>query len=285
VLNGAGAIVSNPMRHYYWVSAYPDSTSTVSCLEVVVASGTIPICDEPGSYHEDDFIEFHAFNYYMQTSVTQMDIYSYLTNAIEFHNSVHTPSQYKKDKEFDCACDKRIRVVHKEDSSLDVEMKEEKVLSFDDTAKLYKLAGEYVKAKAEGQSVEESSNKGVCFNLLDFENNTIDKFLGSQDSYSSPSGLFSAQLRWNETAVNMKLSNSLMPNESSGCGVTSIDSGDLTLNGVYPGLYAVNVSADGYETLEGNISDLVTLDIRAVTASVNDKFRVTNKYQYTNLEL
>ena len=35
VLNGAGTIVTNPNRYYYWVGAYSDQTSTISCLSVI----------------------------------------------------------------------------------------------------------------------------------------------------------------------------------------------------------------------------------------------------------
>ncbi|RLB09864.1 MAG: hypothetical protein DRG27_03950, partial [Deltaproteobacteria bacterium] len=101
--------------------------------------------------------------------------------------------------------------------------------------------------------------------------------------FKAPGGLFTAQLNWGETAVDIKMANSLMSEESNGCGVTAIGSGDLTLHDVYPGTYAIGASAEGYEDLDDNISDAISLYVTAVKARKTEQIVINNKYLYANL--
>ncbi len=289
VLNGAGSIISNPKRYYYWVAnsnVNIDTHTTVPCASVILPKETQPYCHNSNwNEVESDSIAFHAFSYYMKTPITSTKIYNSLTKAIEFHNSVFTPSQYKKEKQFGCDCkDKYITVAHKHDSSLDANVSSEEVLPFDIYAKLYMLDGQYVKAHVDGEIINIVDKDDVCKTLTDINKSTIfGEIAGKYYDFKSPSGIFSAKMKWNQTAVKMTLSNSLMQNHSSGCGVNAIGSGDLTLSSVYPGTYATHASAKGYEELDYNTSDTISLTINAVSATQSDSFNITNKYQYSNL--
>ncbi|WP_294962707.1 hypothetical protein [Sulfurimonas sp.] len=120
VLNGAGEIVRNPMRYYVWLpgpNAIVDSTSTIPCAPITIADCTTPMCNAEEWYSEDSSLsDFHAFDYYMQTSATQTDIYKSLTEWIEFHNSIYTASQWETDQELNK--EYKITVKHIFDSSV-----------------------------------------------------------------------------------------------------------------------------------------------------------------------
>jgi hypothetical protein len=119
VKNGAGEIVRNPKRYYEWLpglNAIVDSSSTIPCAPVIIPDGDTPMCNAPEWYsQESSSDDFHKFDYYMQTSITQTDIYKYLTSAIEFHNGIFTPSQWITDQELNKA---KITVKHRFDSSI-----------------------------------------------------------------------------------------------------------------------------------------------------------------------
>ena len=113
--------------------------------------------------------EAHSFlSSYMATTVTRNSILGFIDGAVTKHQTAF--SQYKKVADLHCGCDKRIEVAHKFDSSLDANVSSEEVLSFDDSAKLYKLDGKYIKASYKGDEVLENNSKTVCYDLQDSQN-------------------------------------------------------------------------------------------------------------------
>ncbi|WP_456403735.1 cadherin repeat domain-containing protein [Hydrogenimonas sp.] len=70
----------------------------------------------------------------------------------------------------------------------------------------------------------------------------------------------------------------------SGCGMAAAGSGELTLYDVYPRTYPIKVTGvEGYEELDENLSDTITLSIGTPGASKVDRLTITDKYQYPNL--
>lgn len=234
----------------------------------------IPMEDFDGDAHQ-------LTKYYLPNVNSLSEIMQNVENQLLSLETIS--SQWKKSNEIGCACDRRIEVVHKFDSSLDFKMFDIKVFPFDENAKLYPIVGEYVKAPSHGESIKENNASDICYDLVDSNSSIISQISGSDVNFQAPGGLFAAQLSWNNYGVTMKMANSLMPEESSGCGVTAIGSGDLTLSSVYPGTYPIGVSGDGYLELDDNVSDSVSLSVRAVYATKSDSFHITNKYQYANL--
>jgi hypothetical protein len=205
-----------------------------------------------------------------------------------------TPSQWKTDQEFKkYTKEHRITVKHiEEDSGLTID---EEVYPFNqDNGKLYQALDSegtlsYVKASCNGTQIQETwdgqDTEKEFYKLKGTDPVEYIKGKACKDmSTMIPGGLFNAQLRWNEPLVEMSMTNSLMSESVNGCGISAIGSGDLSLYSVYPGTYPIGVSATGYESLvDKNISDTVTLNVRAVTASSKDSFTVTKAYQYAHL--
>jgi len=65
-------------------------------------------------------------------------------------------------------------------------------------------------------------------------------------------------------------------NESvSGCSIAAAGLGDMTLYDVYPSTYPINViNVDGYNSLNDNISDMVTLHVKAVNSQKSGSLTV-----------
>lgn len=117
ILNGAGRIVQNPRRSYF-----PNAL---------------------GEQVEENYNDkFHEFDYYMETTATQTDIYTYLNNAIEFQKSIFVPSQWETDEELNKGTKEyRITLKHKYDSSI-LRMDGVEVYPFNTEKKLYYIQGE-----------------------------------------------------------------------------------------------------------------------------------------------
>ncbi len=168
-LNGAGEIVRNSMRYYVWLpgpNANVDSASTIPCAPVTIADGAIPTCNEPEWHVEDSSLsDFHAFDYYMQTEATQTDIYKYLTEGIDFHNSIYTASQWELDQELNKGTKKyKITVKHRFDPDI-ITMQDIEVYPFALSKKLYYVDGNisgYVKASCGGYLVEDTWDGQTC---------------------------------------------------------------------------------------------------------------------------
>lgn len=128
LLNGAGRIVKNPTRSYF--------TNAI------------------GEQVEENYNnKFHTFDYYMETTATQTDIYTYINNAIEFQKSIFVPSQWETDKELNKGTKEyRIKLKHKYDSTI-LSMDGVEVYPFNTEKKLYAVNEEYVKASYGGSKV------------------------------------------------------------------------------------------------------------------------------------
>ncbi|MCF6207643.1 MAG: cadherin repeat domain-containing protein, partial [Sulfurovum sp.] len=195
------------------------------------------------------------------------------------------PSQWIP-KNLGCQCkEKYAKLTHRYEKDT-FTFPQERVKDFAENTKgkIYMVDGKYVRAKCGGVKIEEVDSGDTCLVLKDEQGVDIGDVKGEDKNPKKPGGLFTAQLGWSETAVHMELSSPLMPERVSGCGMAAAGSGAMTLYDVYPGTYSVNVvNVDGYQELEGNISDNVTLHVHAVTANKSDSYTVTNKYQYPNL--
>jgi len=154
-LNGVGTDIRNPKRHFYFTLEYTDNHSTSPCPGIVVDDGETPTCyvENSQGFESEYYGGFHLFDFYMETSTS--DIYQSLTSAINFHNSPLRDSQWKKSEEFGCGCDKRIKVVHKKDDSMNAQMADVDVVKFDEEVKLYPIDFDYYKGSYEGDSVKD----------------------------------------------------------------------------------------------------------------------------------
>ncbi len=182
-LNGVGEIKENPMRYYKWLAGpdvITDSTSTVPCTPVTIPKEDTPMCSEEGWYAEDsNFNDFHAFEYYMQTRITQKKIYESLNYAIGLHNSVHTFSQWKVTD----LCNSFAHVTHK--------YSPEK-LKLDDYI--------YVVSK-EGKLFHD----GVGYVKADYDDVIDRDNILDDPSFIPQSGVIEVGLTWEDAALNMDL--------------------------------------------------------------------------------
>ncbi len=264
----------------------------------VMQSFTMHVVPDEWDYLQTDF---HAFNYYMglikfeanigggkvvrrKSKKTREGVIDGIGSAIKMHKDA--PSQWKKSKETGCLCkDKRIQVVHKFDATLNAKLAASKVFDFNEEGKIYPVNNSYVRAKCGGEMVAQVKKESVCYELLGDTSDVIGQIERKpNDDLSISPGLFTAKLTWQTTSVEMEMSNSLMPQSVSGCGINLLSSAGLMLYDVYPGTYALNVTADGYQDIDDtNLSDTVTLSITAVNAGKGDLFIVTRASQYAHL--
>ena len=182
VLNGAGEVVRNPKRYYAWVAgpdAIVDSTTTSPCISVVVNDGDTPYCrDVTWLAEEAKYVEFHSFDYYMDTPLTRDKVYSFLTNAISEH--LTASSQWKFKESATCkvsGCENVLREVeHKEDTSLNNLIAGDVYPFNEENGKIYPVTGHgYVMASYGGVGIEEpSDNQDVCYELKDENDATIE---------------------------------------------------------------------------------------------------------------
>ena len=248
-------------------------------------------------------LEFHKFDYYMEKKL--VDVYGYaggklihvattskisknailqnIGKAIDAHKN--NVSQYAIAKEVGCRClEKYVKLRHKWDEDLTKSIEKEKIKKFSSEGKVYQVDGMYILAEYGGEKVEEVYRGNVCLVLKDGQGGILGEISADTRELKVPGGLFSAQLFWNEPAVQMQLESSLMDESVSGCGMAAAGSGELTLYDVYPGTYPVNVTdVEGYEELDENLSDTITLSIGTPGASRVDRLTITDKYQYPNL--
>jgi hypothetical protein len=152
-------------------------------------------------------VEAHSFlESYMATDSTKNTILGFIDGAITTHNTAD--SQWKKSKEFGCGCKKRMRVVHKEDDSLNVKMAEVDVVKFDEELKLYPIEGQYYKGIYEGDSVQDHTQEQegeLCMELLASTGSIVDEFLGKVKESNPNSGVVEISLKWDNEEVDLDL--------------------------------------------------------------------------------
>ncbi|VAW49703.1 hypothetical protein MNBD_GAMMA04-1513, partial [hydrothermal vent metagenome] len=241
---------------------------------------------------------FHGFAYYMgealsgsnppiATNVARVLIENAILNGVNTHQSAE--SQWKKVNDVGCLCsEKRITIAHKFDSNLDSNMAGQAVYEFDDDGKVYPVSGDYVFAQLGGSVLESGGVGDVCYVLKDESSVVLGEISGGNAISNLPSGIFTAQLSWEQPDVRLSMSNSLMSNSATGCGVTALGSGGKTLRSVYPGTYPISVAATDYEALsDETFSDLIKLNVNISTRdgsiSNQSEFLVTNASQYPSL--
>jgi len=241
----------------------------------------------------------------LSTNVGRDAIIGYIRNGLD--ELEQKPSQWKKSEDISgCLCEeKRIKVAHKFDESLNYLMADEELYDFAGNStegKVYPVfagsgislvatagQGNHVRAPLGGGYIDSSDSGDVCYLLKDDDLRTLASISGEGQSLNNlPSGLFTAQLSWNQPEVSLSMSNSLMSERASGCGVTALGSGERDLFSVYPGTYPITVTAQGYEALNDVVfSDLVTLNVKVPSdrglGRSQSETLVTNASQYTNL--
>ena len=255
-------------------------------------------------------IDFHAFDFYMGKKVYPLFLSKNITftphknpktneyeslshkkiiNAIKQAINTHkyNESQYLITGKRGCKCkEKYVLLKHKWDSNLTAFIQAYHVKNFagESKGKLYDVNGTYVWAAFGGEKIDEVNESDICFVLKDENNETLGNIRGNDDIPEIPGGIFSAQMSWSQKKVHMELSSPLMNESVSGCGIAAAGSGNMTLYDVYPGTYPINViNVDGYDSLDDNITDVVTLHVKAVNSQKSGSLTVTNKYQYPNL--
>lgn len=243
-------------------------------------------------------LDFHSFAYYMgepvlnseppvSTNIAKMRIENAILAGVAAHESAQ--SQWKTvDGLNGCDClTNRITVAHKFEPALDVKLQNTEVFNFNSGGKIYLVNGaDYVRAVAEGESIEPVLSNDVCYLLNDENGTELGSISGSSEvSDSMPSGLFTAQLTWQQPEVRLSMRSSLMGQSVSSCGTAALGSGSKTLKSIYPGTYPINVTAQGYEALEGlDFSDEILLSVKVPDQSSNRSgFTVTNALQYPAL--
>jgi len=217
VLNGAGTIVKNSNRYYYWIAGpnvIVDNTSTVPCAPEIIPYTETPICHDPDWYfQEDDASEFHEFDYYMQTPVTQMDIYRYITEGINYHKGILTPSQWKikTEKTNTNICEeRRASLIHFEGAVDPIDV----AFPFNSGGKVYEVTdanytNHYVLGSVEGIKILDVQNPlnptdTRCYELQD----TQDKIFKSgcdMSTINPKPGVVTVSLNWDDPEIDLDL--------------------------------------------------------------------------------
>jgi uncharacterized membrane protein YgcG len=220
-------------------------------------------------------LDFHSFAYYMgepvlssgsfvSTNIAKVKIENAILAGVSAHQSA--PSQWKNVRGMNgCDCESnRVQVAHNFDSDLDIKLQDEDVFNFNSDGKIYSVNGlDYVRAVVGGKIIENVLSNDVCYLLKDKVGTELADISGSSQVFDrAPSGLFTAQLTWQQPQVKLSMSSSLMGQSVSACGMAALGSGERTLFSVYPGTHPINVTAQGYEALEDQeFSDVVSLAV------------------------
>ena len=163
-----GTPIDNPLRYIVWNYSRDNnqnSTKPSGCFPHKYAKGTVPqSCVDPSDTEYDfwsafdtDIIDFHLFEYYMNTEVSRKKIINFVKASLDTHKKAD--SQWKTNEEFDKnTCNYRITVKHRYDPSIEMG---EKVYPFNLSKKLYQAknkagAYEYVKASCGGENILET---------------------------------------------------------------------------------------------------------------------------------
>ena len=304
-------MIENPTRKVSW-----ESEPYIGEAVVMPSVNYVDVLQLNKMYKErykavEDGLDFsfnvHAFKYYMgeelgegkmlnpfddkpiKTDIAKIKIMSAIKAQLDKLEKVE--SQWKP-KNLGCLCkDKYAKMTHIHDSALmNIRLEDEKVKNFAEgrEGKIYSVSyqgkEQYVRAPCGGLEMEAISQGDKCFKL-DNETYTLGYIEGDRTKNTDlPDGLFTASLSWHEKEVSIAMANELMPMNIESCRYAGLSSGALELDSVYPGTYPIGINAEGYEDLEDeNISDIVTLKVKAVTARNTDTFEITKKYQYPNL--
>jgi len=160
-----GDLIINPLPGSMSGNAKPDPINRLGpvlsdCLTTLRNGDFDDVPSECGKMINHEFIPAY---------LGQLDPFKKI--VADINTSLHTleniPSQWRKSKDVGCpnTCDQHILVEHRFDSSLDKNMSKVTVLSFDDTAKLYKVNGTYVKGDAAGTAINNILDGTVCYEL------------------------------------------------------------------------------------------------------------------------
>ncbi len=155
-----GTPIENPIRHIVWNYNRDNSLNSTrpgGCLSRKYQKGTVPqSCVDSNdpeydlwSPFDDDIIDFHLFNYYMDTNISKTKILNFVSTSLDAH--AKADSQWITDQESDKnTCAYKITVKHRFDPSIEMA---EKVYPFNVDKKLYNVNGEWVKASCGGENI------------------------------------------------------------------------------------------------------------------------------------
>ncbi|WP_324171312.1 cadherin domain-containing protein [Sulfurimonas sp.] len=252
ILNGAGTVMDNPMRYYTWYAGpnVPvDSTTTSPCVGTEVAVGKTPYCNDADwiAKEKSSYRKYHEFKYYMSTPITRDKVYSFITNAINSHKTAK--SQWKFKKQSQCGisgCEDKLREVEHEYDSVNLKI-DDKVYPFKEEGKLYKVQDSYVKASYGGKSIAEPLTEGICYELKDKNNTSIETIDSNFEGNPKipKNGYIEVTLAWNDKTIDMDLSVAL-PNGTH--DIKNISCQPLEHffavddTGLTPGVYPVHVT-------------------------------------------
>ena len=120
-------------------------------------------------------------------------------------------SQYQIVNKLGCLCkEKYVKMKHKEDANLTINIQKHKVKDFagDDKGKIYPVEGKYVRAKCGGEKIEEIEENDACLALLDIEDGRLGTITGAQKAKSiqTRQGVIDMTLNWDhECDIDMDL--------------------------------------------------------------------------------
>ena len=157
-------------------------------------------------------LEAHAFlSSYMQNPPSWRTILLHISTSVEQHRNVS--SQWVKEKEVGCGCDKRITLIHSDSIGVfDYLMKDKKVLEFNENGgKIYRVEDDkgterYVKASPTGIKINDktanvASNGGICYTL----DGTSDDPIRGHYASKPKKGVVEVSLNWQSVKIDLDI--------------------------------------------------------------------------------
>jgi len=292
-----GSMVENPIRKIDWepmreeIGLTPRAKKPTSNYVRKPQIGQLYGTDWKS--YEDVFGKFdstvHAFTFYMGEDLAEgkilnpfdksklhtdeakneiMDAIKYQLDKLE-----KVDSQWKKIKDIGCLCkNKRIKVTHKKDASLDV-LITNNPFDFNEEGKIYRadMGGhkEYVRAHNGDRSkdgvftIEEVDEDEVCYVLKDDKSSKIGKIEGIQETLIPKPGAVQVTLTWENPSIDFDLNVGWNAGEhdiqNTGCPIEHFYV--ATQYDIYPGTYPIYVN---YNKEEDNESVLIPEKMKVI---------------------
>jgi len=265
----------------------------------------------------------HDHNSALSVNNARVKIMAAIKHQLEYLDVIDSQWKPKKQKGCACKEKYVEVTHRFDSDGMDALLKGQKIKDFTEggNGKIYPVGEQYVRAARGGVKINEIDEGDACLALLDTDairlgtikgpkeddpqcseqNQTcVDGYYPDGTSCGTPlppdpcpdgsgeggsvGGLFTAQMHWGQSAVHMELGGGLMREYASGCGYAAAGSGDLSLYDVYPDTYSVNVtSVSGDDTLDANVSDVVSVSVRAVDAYQSASTVISSPYAYAAL--
>ncbi|MFT7861115.1 MAG: hypothetical protein ABXS93_09325, partial [Sulfurimonas sp.] len=246
------------------------------------------------SYVNYDNEVFHYFSYYMGKPITYTDdageytvstdlakteVLNFIDGAIKEHNTA--PSQWKKKEETGCGCNKRITLTHQYSAStMDSLVKDADIIAFNEDGKLYSVDGHYVKASPTGtkfidDTANLETNGGICYTL----ENSGDPSITGSPKITPKDGAVEVYLNWKSADIDLDLELINWEDvgeydlQDTGCPSEHFVIEDEV--NVKAGHYFVNVTPKDISKIDDNISEEVSVIIKALDKNDVYKFNIT----------